>query len=557
MFTERFTKHSFIEDDFVDQKFNSEAIYEFLNERYKEDPCIKILSYSESRKDLSRIAVHDFDSRTVAVGGAKCKEPDYHIEPDYTPVEIVKENFDRFNRGSMVPFEYIPVAHPRIPSNKYYNADSEKHVELAFATMGYKILNPTPGQVARIPDLAQYASDISPDMVGVHLDRYCLSIDDPTVLSSKAIVIGMQFNPFHPYAAALIRNFKWQTDMKAVGDWEYRNKFHTFEFNLLDKHYRVHSDQWLRAISAITEDAKDYFSCFDLICHKDFLVKLSFIMTRSVVEPLVVEPLFTTRDPPLGYSVIGPWEGDLRRGHSDFFYAPYLTPRLAASKFINKYKLCPSIANEHDVVVYPDDKNMLVKLERNRNSVHSDRFYLKANPQSVDIFEVDCNGEYIFEEADCKILNFPSNYYYDQNTGKRMYRTLVYGFRCVDIMTSIADRRRTVMDRAMSSHIWGKPVWDFDIMLTAFGDEAFRFDVPPSISSGSMTIRPRPGTAQHNIAGPKVKPRKFKDKDDNAKLVSALTNYHSGSNYKKPHVVLPTAKIKKNQLVPSKVKKKM
>jgi hypothetical protein len=537
---ESFIKGSFIEDDFLDELFNEDLLYDLLAEQYREDPCIKILTKSPELATVSRIAVHDYDNRTISVGGAQCEEPDYHIEPDYTPVEIMQGNYRKYQLGSLAPFEYVPVARPVIPSNKYYTADAEKYVEEAFIHMGAKILNATPGQMAKLEDRAEVLSYITPDMKGFHFDRYCMSMNDETVLKSKAIVVGLQLNPFHPASAAHIKRFQWDSEFSASGEWEYRNKFHLFSINLLDKRYRLHSDQWLRAVSRITADSRNYFECFDMVSNVDFVDSLTFLTTRSVVEPVVVEPIFTDRVPERGYSVIGPWEGQIHKGQSDTFYAPYLTPSFSTVRAMNRYRLCPNVADVDSVTVNPKSKEDMVVLQRSRNSIHSDRYFMKANSVSVEVYERHEAGTFMFEETEMKIMNFPSNFVYDPGTGSRKFKTLVYGFRCTDIFTSIIERRSTVMDRVMASHVWGQPVWDLDLMLTAFGDEA---DIPDSYVTGSIGSFTREGTCDRNVVTIKPKPKPFKDKSQLEKLAAASHNNHLGRGIKKPKFVPPRAEV--------------
>jgi len=136
----------------------------------------------------------------------------------------------------------------------------------------------------------------------------------------------------------------------AFGEYVQNGRVYAYEYDLKDTRYRVFSDQWMTLVG--TDEST--YEVFDLVGNFEFLSDFSYVESikkvvfdvnngyyereleikraiharKSIVQPFFVEPFDTDRQPLPGYSVIGPWEGDIIMGVREKFYTPYMTPRL-------------------------------------------------------------------------------------------------------------------------------------------------------------------------------------------------------------------------------------
>jgi len=342
---EGFFNSKYLDEELPDELFVKQA------SRFSQDTQIKVSNKRIAVGGIEASYFHkvDFDDDVVYMGARDIEEVDYYIEHDETVVMPVFDWYVNFMKGSMKPFPYVDVAMPVISANVL-----EKNKTFAFQRyfmeLGFLLVNPTysevrylstsGGFVAEIPlvENVQRFEDVSDD------SRLFLMYETGDVYYDTYKTVGMQFNPFHPFSASKILEIRVEGDVY-FGKYKLNNKEYPFEYDMQDTRYRVHSDQWIPAIGApsyVNEmfDLVGNFEFFSSFYMYDVTAKAAFDPAtwsfkevevkkkvevegrRSILSPVFVEPYISNRMPDKGYSVLGPWDGKVTMGVSDFFLFP-------------------------------------------------------------------------------------------------------------------------------------------------------------------------------------------------------------------------------------------
>jgi len=128
-----------------------------------------------------------------------------------------------------------------------------------------------------------------------------------------------------------------------------------FRYDIKDSRYRVHPDQWIPLLHAKTNTYR--YEMYDIVGNFDFLPEFKYkkkiryevgdkserIVTADTVtfhipSPILIEPMISDRKPSRGYSVIGPWKGNLQLGVGRFFFVPYYTRAFTDSSGFDSLK---------------------------------------------------------------------------------------------------------------------------------------------------------------------------------------------------------------------------
>jgi hypothetical protein len=358
-----FYSPDFLEEELPDDFFLLNA------SQFSEDVSVNVIKKPLTVGGIETSHYHkfDFDNDVIYVGARDTCETDYIIVHDEEVTAVVYDWYQDFCAGSQKPFPDVKTSDPIISPNCL---EKSKHFvfQRYFMELGCSLLNPTWSEASA---LATYGRLVSEDPVnGVvetlgsleDQDRLLVMYEDGSNYYDNYRVIGMQFNPFHPFSVPRVKSMIQDGDIFS-GIYSLYDKEYPFLYNLNDDRYRVHSDQW----SPIVGCSSHVNEMYDLVSNYDFFLDLTLVsvVPKSVIDhktceyksmdlslssipspalkPLFVEPYTTDRVPPLGYSVIGPWSGVIRRGVGSSFYVPFLTRVLNQSDF-------PTFVGEYDEV---------------------------------------------------------------------------------------------------------------------------------------------------------------------------------------------------------------
>jgi len=251
----------------------------------------------------------------------------------------------------------------------------------------------------------------------------------------------MQFNPFHPMAYKYVKNLR--VDGKQyVGDYTFNGDQFKFQYDLDDKRWRVHPDVWIPSLNV--QDQR--YEMFDLVGNHDFLLNFSRIDDSKVISPLLVEPFITNRIASRGYSVIGPWLGELYQGVADVTYSPAYTKSVRHDFPARKYREITD-----NVICYPDKYEVghscsvkkigANKKKRKCGCVKSDvKIYDYYMDTGIFVrynrikgrhraFVQDDEGKFDFLEVPYQVLSYP----------KSGNRSIVYPYHAVTVLALMSD----------------------------------------------------------------------------------------------------------------------
>jgi len=319
----------------------------------RDPPMIRNVETSVYQKFL-------YDQDAIAAGPKFLQEQKYSIIHDEKVVDSVYDWYCEFEEGSRKIFPNVEISSPIFSKNSY---DTKKSFLLQkyFMSQGFSLVDPTFGECDELVDVGR--------MVSEHPLKACVeNVFRPDDLmfssynykekhASKGRLVGMEFNPYHPVSVTRLQTLHVDGYV-STGTYLMGGKIYDFRYDLQSKLYRVCSDQWLPAVQC-----DPYLvEMFDLVANFDFFSFLrittketymyfdsvtgdfstaerkkisTLVPRRSVLQPVFIEPLITTREPTPGYSIVGPWEGELQYGIRDRFYVPFVTPSI------------PSIRNDH------------------------------------------------------------------------------------------------------------------------------------------------------------------------------------------------------------------
>jgi len=296
-------------------------LYESVSLSHKEDPCIKVLTEKVYMDDMecSRICMIDPDKDNLHVGLSYQGDMPYELDEDWTGVNAIFQfcKGSDFKYGSR-DFPDVPMARDPFPENQHSRPYEEYPLERSMIARGIRILDPSIGcyqSLSRDHVLFTLSErdDYEPwEDEGVYFS--------PIIDYDKKNVINFQFNPFHPMAIYMIRSAEWR-DSVLVGTYEYRKKIISFKFDLNDKRWRIHSEDWRQILPNLI----GALEVFDMVSFFDFANVLKLRTQMRSVEPYVIEPIVCIGkgDPPYPYSYIGPYSDSVERGVGKWLRSPY------------------------------------------------------------------------------------------------------------------------------------------------------------------------------------------------------------------------------------------
>jgi len=326
-----FFENGFISSQYTSMELPDDFFFDSMSERARGDETLYEL---HSRYDVNGVVTgklfeYSITDGYASIGPKDTCPPIYNIQPDYIPAEQVFDYYrDYIDKPGQV-FPDLPVAQPIVSDNKLYKREKRYPLAAQFVIAGYSLYKPSYSMYLELATQSKAYTDkikfsgeelYNPD---VEDDLY-EPFDDTLKKTFHGNYVSMQFNPFHPFAIKKIIKHEWITPYIIKGFYEDLDKAYPFEFDLHDTRFRMHSDQWMPNVPT----CPSYLAVFDLVSNHDFKNRLFFKVHNLVLEPLIIEPIISTRDPPPGYSVIGPWEGSLERGRNSDSYSPAATNKL-------------------------------------------------------------------------------------------------------------------------------------------------------------------------------------------------------------------------------------
>jgi len=314
---------SLVAEGFYSERLDISFLYDHVMESHKNDPLINVVSgdiyLGEDR--VSSLCYIDPDEEIVHVGPSEMKRMPYEPIEDKSGVDVILDFCRKSDfKYTQDMFPDVPIAKDGFPPNQHYRPLQGYPVEYMMAREGVRLLDVSLGCIQEVG--LQFPCYTTRDNV-TGLDKY--QENDGNIYFSpyhdvkKKNVICMQFNPFHPMATRMIQSMEWNGNVVS-GTYLYRAKVIKFSFDLDDKRYRIHSEEWRQKISC-----NGFLEIFDLVSETDFAYILSLKDKKIFNEPFVLEPLIVEmlRDSPYPYSHLGPFAKSIKRGVGEIVYTPY------------------------------------------------------------------------------------------------------------------------------------------------------------------------------------------------------------------------------------------
>jgi len=303
-----------------------------------------------------------------------------------------------------------------------------------------------------------------------YFDRYSFVSGSEKDIKSGAIIVALQFNPFHLNAVKYIVEMdvsNWENFGYVVGKYRIKGREHLFKFDLSDIRYRIHSDNWMRNLK-LDSESKYFYSKFDMVSTRPFDGWMQKFSEGVVLDTNVIGSLISNRVPLRGYSIMGPWKGDIRPGNSDKFYGPAITPRISqtlGSKVRFKVQTYDFLKNK---VRLRDGR----ELEINKGKVVNQNFYIRYNPKNEGItvngkfqmkkmvngqrvkkeivsgllYEKCLDGEESYYEVGFRVKNMPQN----------KYGSLIPNLRIVSLLLVAEEIKKPEIERKMDIFLWAR-----------------------------------------------------------------------------------------------------
>jgi len=323
-------------DKELPEDFFDEAVYE----RIKDDPTLIKFYDSMYFEPDGTCSYGDFDfvRQEFNVGPRDVTQPIYYIDADYGPAETVYDWYLKCQSKGYSTFPDLPVAKIGVAENKYEKRVKKFPLEQKLTRQGFHLFQPS---YSTMVDMSGQSRSFAREVKWSGQEEYKTDLglmlfeqyNDTLWKDYEGDYISMQFNPHHPFAISKIVEI--ETDgTKSVGVYKDGSHLRKFEYDLADKRYRMCSDQWMPQFDCI-----QHYAIFDLVSNFDFRDYVVDRVVKIILEPLIIEPLITNRVPSEGYSVIGPWEGELERGVGEGdIYTPYATyPLQLDARFGTKF----------------------------------------------------------------------------------------------------------------------------------------------------------------------------------------------------------------------------
>jgi len=346
-------------------------------------------------------------------------------------------------------FPDVPIARDPFPENQHSRPYEEYPLERSMISRGVRILDPSIGCYQNLSrDHVLYTLSDREDYEEWDHQGFYFS---PIIEYDKENVINFQFNPFHPMAIHMIRSAEWR-DSVLVGTYEYRKKLIKFSFDLMDKRWRIHSEDWRQILPNLIGSLE----VFDMVAIFDFANVLKLRIQMRNVEPYVVEPIqcIGGQEPPYPYSYIGPYSKRIDRGIGKYLRSPYSRYSMEKKqdsemrKYIDITKLCNYFHTDNtlsffdniyhfkgDLIESSDIFFRSVKRKKGNEDVFSYRVFLEEESQLCEDLKrtrkkwkyVSVYNQYDFMRVECHFTSFPRN-----TSG-----SIIYSYNCVTLLDAI------------------------------------------------------------------------------------------------------------------------
>lgn len=316
----------FFDNHYTDYDLPEDYFDSSVEGRIKHDPTL--ISFNEGMyfdpDGTTSFGDYDYAHGEFNVGPKDVTQPTYYIGADYVPAEQVLNWYLACQEKGTLLFPDLPVAKIDVSENKYEKRIKKFPLEDKLTRCGFHLFEPT---YSTMVDMAGQSRSFAREVKWSGHEEYKIDLDlylfeqfkDTLKKDYTGKYISMQFNPFHPFSIHKILDMEWEGNV-VKGNYKDQNRVRPFEYDLEDVRYRLHSDQWMPQFECI-----QHYAVFDLVSNFDFREELLSRVSVVTMEPLVIEPISTNRNPDPGYSVIGPWDGFIKRGVGDVTFSPYAT----------------------------------------------------------------------------------------------------------------------------------------------------------------------------------------------------------------------------------------
>jgi len=302
----------------------------------------------------------------------------------------------------------------------------------------------------------------------LYFDRYGFVSGTDRDLKSGAIIVALQFNPFQLNAVKYIVEMdvsNWENFGYVVGKYRIKGREYLFNYDINDIRFRMHSDVWMKNVK-LDSESKYFYSKFDMVSTRKFDGWMQNFGEGVLLNTNIIGSMVSDRVPHRGYSVIGPWFGYLRPGHSENFYGPAITSRLrrdASSKVRFKVMSYEYLMN---IIRLPDGRELKLK----KGKVQDNNFFVRYNPANEGMIvngkfqrKKLVNGKKIRKNEVAGLLyersEFGEESYYEvpfrvKNMPQNRYGSLIPSLRVVSLLLVAEEIKKPEIDRKMDIFLW-------------------------------------------------------------------------------------------------------
>jgi hypothetical protein len=450
-------------DEFFDEELPDE-IFEEIGLNFKGDPCVMVTNVNHvvGGVEVSRFVSVDYETETYEVGPKNTEAMNYTIDHnEKVVVPVMKWAMNFFLLDKVKPFPYVEKASPHIDMNKIRMDDYFALEELLMHRGGYSLYNPSQRLISKCGSFGRMVSvnETMNTESYVEGEKVFLGHGEPT--KGMKNYIYMQFNPYHPFSYKYIRQLTVQGD-EARGEYEIDGRSFKFCYNLQDTRYRMHSIDWQDRLGKYFRR----YHMFDLVADHDFIsvfenLEFKVENERGFSEDRVCyfEPLITNREPPVGYSYLGPWKGQIKRGVGKDIVFPYMA-RMIHYQSRNSYMDITYLS-----MYRPDIQAIQVKdfcKYCHYDSRFKDDSKCKCDRKRIRMYELKPGSNVFYNEVDKRVymhVDFEGTMEFIYVTGKipgKPYngeKSLVYmpGFVSMRDLKRIVQKRPEFLDIAFLS----------------------------------------------------------------------------------------------------------